>query len=374
MPRALALQLMSFPVLAALTVGCAPTRGCPECSPPECPPPAAAPAPECPTEPDAAPAAVDVAAAVEKELGPPPVADADEHRFARLAYPAIEGAFGPGTRLEFDLFGTSLRSVAFGVTEDVLEGLEVRMHLVDGRVVEPGEDPFPNMLGGHAHGGPRTAWIRTAPFEWQGNSLDEAWVSVDLGPRGRYWLEMPYGLIRDPDGPLPDDDTRERPGYAPAMKELGARDRIVPFRHVEYEVGELQRGWQLVARVSNPFDPHVELELYRDDGGVGQSAYRWAMDEPTTSATFITRGGARLPSMRMLTRLHEDGLRRSDHFKFNRRPGGRRSWGALELRVGEETRTIRVPSSLYLYTHGTADPYDERRTVNAAAVLGRWLF
>ena len=76
----------------------------------------------------------------------------------------------------------------------------------------------------------------------------------------------------------------------------------------------------------------------------------------------------------MLTRLHEDGLRRSDHFKFNRRPGGRRSWGALELRVGEETRTIRVPSSLYLYTHGTADPYDERRTVNAAAVLGRWLF
>jgi hypothetical protein len=199
-------------------------------------------------------------------------------------------------------------------------------------------------------------------------------VSVELGqPHGRYWVEIPYGFARDADAELPRGDGRTRPSYAPAMQKLTARDHVVPFRHARYEVGPIARGWQLAVLVSNPFDAHVEVELYRDDGGVGQSAYRWSLDEPETAAAFVAAGG-RVPTRPMMRRLHEDGLRRSDHFSSMRRPSGRRGWGTLEVTVGAQVHAIRVPSSLYLYTHGTANPYGERRTHPAAGVLHSWLF
>jgi hypothetical protein len=158
------------------------------------------------------------------------------------------------------------------------------------------------------------------------------------------------------------------------MEPLTARDRIVPFRHVRYDVGEIQHAWRLALLVSNPFDPHVELELYRDEGGVGRSVYQWSIDEPQTSATFVVPGGRRLEGMTMMRRLHEDGLRRSDHFAFFGRNSGRRGWGTLEVKVADEVHQVRVPSSLFLYTHGTADPYDDHRTVAASNVLGDDLF
>ncbi len=158
------------------------------------------------------------------------------------------------------------------------------------------------------------------------------------------------------------------------MAELGEADHIVPFRHVRYDAGEIQNGWRLEVLASNPFDPHVELVLYRDDGRVGQSAYRWDLHEPRTAVAIVSHAGGRASSLQMMARLHEDGMRRSDHFHVFRRQHGRRGWGTIVATVGEQSYEVRVPSSLYLYTHGTADPYHARRVVDASQVLGGDLF
>ncbi len=349
-----------------LFIGCG---GPPDCPPTEAP----APVPPSPSEAEVVPAPEEPEEPEEPRT--PPTAGPDAHRFDQIVYPTVDDAFGPGTRLELEFFGSSLRILAEGLERDPLEGMEVRMHFPDGSILEPSGDAFANVFGGsRMQEQPRTSWMRQAPFTWTTNTLDEAWVSLDLGEDGRYWLEIPYGCARDPDAPLPESDRRTLPRYAPAMSELSARDHVVPFRHVRYDMGQIENGWRLAVLASNPFDAHVELELYRDDGGVGQSAYLWAMDEPGTSATFVAHGHGRLESMRMMTLLHEDGLRRSDHFHFFHRPSGRRSWGTLEVSVAGVVHALRVPSSLFLYTHGTADPYDTHRTVGAAGVLGPDLF
>ncbi len=61
----------------------------------------------------------------------------------------------------------------------------------------------------------------------------------------------------------------------------------------------------------------------------------------------------------MNLRLHDDGMRRSDSFDFNRNPGERelRDWGTMIISIDGKESTLAMPSSLFRYVHGIADPY-----------------
>jgi hypothetical protein len=287
----------------------------------------------------------------------------------------VTDAFGTHTSLTSDLGhaqnGMRLAITARGPTTDVLATATVRVHVAAAAPVAVARDPIQGF--GNIRGGPRRVWTATFTIPWKGAALDEAFVEVDIGG-DRYWLEVPYGFVAGPATAATSTDPRTTPKRAPAMASLGARDRWVPFRDVAYDVGPIQNGWRLLARLSNPFDAHAELELYRDDTQIGKSAFLWKLDEPITSAVILEAGGAALASMPMELRLHEDGMRRSDDFHFDRSGPCTRAVGTFRATVGGTTVDVAIPSSLYGYTHGTADPYDAHRVVGAEGVLGTGLF
>lgn len=336
---------------------------------PDCPPPAPVAEEVAEPEPAVDVPEVDDEVALEPEVAPS-TAGPDLHGWAELRFVDVPGAFGPGcgleSRIRAEPSGMNVVLVVRGCERDVFEGSTVRLHL-PASVAEESAGGLGLRPGGALP-------MRSVRFDWQANTLDEAWVEVDLHADGRYWLEVPYGFVRDPAAPLPTGDARRTARFAPAMSALGPRDHLVPFRHARYEVGEIQNGWRLAVLASNPFDAHVELELYRDDVVIGESAYRWSLFEPRTDLELVGHVGGRVRSLQMESRLHEDGMRRSDHFTVFRRQDGHRGWGTIRATVGERTFDVRVPSSLYLYTHGTADPYHASRVVNAAQVLGGDLF
>lgn len=185
----------------------------------------------------------------------------------------------------------------------------------------------------------------TAEFDWSKNELSEAWIELPL--RGnRYWLEIPYGFGRNPNDPFPVEEIRGRPKFAPAMKDLGEKDWIVPVQDVEYEVGKIQNGWHMTLRVANPFDAEAVVKLYKEDGP-------WDLHKPVTTMRLGPVQG-RCVGVRLFDEL---GRFRSDSFKFNRYPHDVRTFSAAEIQVGDKTYSVTVPSSLFCYTHGLADPY-----------------
>ena len=61
--------------------------------------------------------------------------------------------------------------------------------------------------------------------------------------------------------------------------------------------------------------------------------------------------------MKMGIRLHDDGMRRSDSFSFNRNPSkmDQRTSGLMTIKVDDREYSFTVPSSLFKYTHGLVD-------------------
>jgi hypothetical protein len=290
----------------------------------------------------------------------------------------VTDAFGAHSSLHADLRnvgapGMQFTLVATGAAEDVLRGAMARLHIASAGPVVLALGAVPVISS--RRGAPPSRWTYQAPFAWQGAALDEAYIEVDLGASGRYWLEIPYGFVAGPTVPRGAHDAREVPRRVPAMAQLAARDRWVPWRVVDYDLGAIQNGWRLTARLSNPFDAHAELELYRDDSQVGRSVYLWTLRNPETSVEIVQADGSTLHAMAMEVRLHSDGMRRSDDFHFDRSGGStQRATGTFRAIVDGRTVQIVIPSSLYGYTHGTADPYDAHRVVDAEHVLGANLF
>ena len=244
-----------------------------------------------------------------------------------------------------------LRQLAPPEPDDV----SVRIHYPDGSV----NDPKPSIVNGIGVG---NSWGMTYPLvydlPWRGNVLEEAWIELRLDKQ-RLWLEVPYGFTRNPADPLtPTDARRGEPALAAAMKTLGASDKIVPWRHVHYDLGRIQNGWRLSFNHANPFDAESEIVLYRHDGRVGKSIYLWDLHSPRTAIGIRQPGDRDLQSQCMSIRLHEGGMCRSDSFKFNRNPGDdERCWGTVAIRVDDKTYECVVPSSLFKYVHGAADPH-----------------
>ena len=265
--------------------------------------------------------------------------------------------------LRFDVLWSARRDAALpGAIADPSKFV-VRLHLSDGKVVMPMVGKSPPVWIGAGSAGITYSLIYL--FPWDRNVMEEAWVELVLLGQ-TYWIELPYGFTRNPADALPSDATRKEPVFPPTMKTLGAKDHLVPWQHVSYDLGKIQNAWRLSLEVANPFDAQAEVTLYRDDSKIGGSMFLWSLDTPRTAMEIKTARGRALPARRMGIRLHEDGMRRIDDFSFNRVPEEGRDWGRVVIQVDDKAYECVVPSSLFKYVHGITDSGNVLRIPRAA--------
>jgi hypothetical protein len=261
-------------------------------------------------------------------------------------------------QLRFDVMWSAKRDEPLPAIIADPSKFTVQLHLSDGSVILPKTDGRRQSWIGISLGGVTYSLIYV--FPWQRNVLEEAWVEFVL-PGQRYWVELPYGFTRNPADPLPPEAKRGRPAFPSTMRALDESDRLVPWLHVDYDLGKIQHGWGLTLKLANPFDAQAEAILYRDDSKVGKSMFLWKLDTPRTTMKIRTTKGRAVEAHAMGIRLHDDGMRRSDDYSFNRYPADGRDWGTAVIKVDEKTYDCVVPSSLFKYTHGFADPGNLKR-------------
>jgi len=265
------------------------------------------------------------------------------------------GRMGKARSLLFNLKLNWSASVEGSLNEPDPEQISVRLHYTDGTVNDPKQpvgggfvDGFSGWIG-NSRGG--TGYFQRT-FPWGKNDLREAWIELRV-PGAVYWLGVPYGFTRDPSEPLcPSEETGD-PKFAPAMRDLEKGAKIVNCQYVEYEIVLPKKECRVTLRQSNPFDAACELVLYRDD-------FRgWNLFSPRTAVSIQQPNLDALVGDCWNIRKHDDMLRRSDYFKFNRNGGSgdTRCWGTIVVKVGDDEANAIVPSSLFNYVHGVADPY-----------------
>ena len=304
-----------------------------------------------------------------------PFLHADEpHQWNGIAFPQLKCEFGNGIShpsisisqredengLQFRLgFSWSdLDEKQDGFSQPDGSKITVRLHYADGTIVEPTKSTFDGKLLALFSRRGSSSGSFDCVFPWGENKMQEAWLELGF-PGQSYWLEVPYGFTRDPQvAKLPDDNSGP-PKLAPAMTSLAKNSQIVNWKHVSYDLGPIQNGWRLSLYHSNPFDAKSEIVLYRDDSEVGKSMFLWDLHTPRTKLSIKQTDGYSLESRAMSLRLHDDGMRRSDQFKFNRNPGSDslRDWGTMIITVGDNDSEVTMPSSLFRYVHGVSDPY-----------------
>jgi len=233
------------------------------------------------------------------------------------------------------------------------DGVEVRLHTAEGRPIEPSNTP--GFGGGTRTGGTGGSHSCTYDFPSTRNALDEGWIEFKL-PDRTLWFEIPYGFTRKSGDDLPQHDGKsEEPSLATAMTTIGDRDVIVPWLSVGYDLGTLKSGVKLSLWMKNQTDARAELELYRLKGG-------WELNTPRTSIEILENDGSSVGSRAMSIRLHRDNMRRTDTFHFGRNPRHEgRYWGTARIKVDDETYEFIMPSSLFRYGHGIADPSHKSR-------------
>jgi hypothetical protein len=295
---------------------------------------------------------------------------APRHNWHHIAYPSLpnpsDGSRSPGLVLQNDKDAGLQLVVSYYVptTKDQhqkelpsAEKITVRLYSADGKITPAQADELSGLVGfGNARGATYSYIFR---LPWKQNVLEEAWIELSL-PDQVYWLELPYGFTRNPADPLDQVEARHgRPAFPASMKR-GKKDRLVPWLHVHYDLGRIQNNWGLSVNLANPFDAEAEIILYRDDSEVGKSMYLWELHSPRTAMAIKQLGGGKLQGKGMSIRLHEDGLRRSDTFKFDRNAGeDERCWGTATIKVDAKSYECVVPTSLFTYVHGHAAPYDK---------------
>jgi hypothetical protein len=238
--------------------------------------------------------------------------------------------------------------------------IRAELHTADGKVAPSGK-PIPQWIGVSGGGGGDATWYLVYGFPWGRNALDEAWIRLDVGGQV-YWIEMPYGFARNSAEPEVSDPTRGLPHFPPTMRTLGDKDILVPWLHVDYDLGEIQNQWRLSLELSNPFDARGEIMLYRHDIELGKSMDLWRLDSPRTAMDIQWPEGNALKGRQTGSLLHDDGLRRSDVYSFNRWPSDvGRAWGTVVVQVDDQSYSCRIPSSLFMYVHGVTDPENKKR-------------
>jgi hypothetical protein len=298
---------------------------------------------------------------------------ADVHAWKSIQYPPLpipgletekltvlvgSGGGDEASHLRFDVLWSARRDASLPAEIADVNKLVVRLHLSDGKAIAPetGRHP-PSWIGAGSRG---ITYSITYVFPWQKNVMEEAWIEFVM-PGQTYWIELPYGFTRNPADAFASDAKRGEPAFPSSMNALGEKDRLVPWLHVNYDLGKIQNNWRLSLKLANPFDAQAEVILYRDDMRVGKSMFLWKLDTPRTAMEIRTSDGSVLTAHGMGIHLHEDGLRRSDSYSFNRYPEEGRDWGKVVIKVDDKSYECLVPSSLFKYVHGVTDRGNARR-------------
>lgn len=199
-------------------------------------------------------------------------------------------------------------------------------------------------------------------FPWTRNEFDEAWIEFRL-LENVYYFEMPYGFTRDPTHEIclaNDNDTLRIP------------DSILPFvrgakvswwHHAEYDLGEVEPGWQILLWVSNPFNTRCDVVIRPLQGNEEVPAHLKKI-----KVKLIQKGERPLVAQQLLGIRHPESPNfsiGSIESNFSTNPADHRCWGHYELAIGEKVVTVMVPSSLFHYRHGVADPYRDSEKVRS---------
>jgi hypothetical protein len=196
----------------------------------------------------------------------------------------------------------------------------------------PGEEPNPQVM---------------TYFPWGANTLHEAWIEVSIGAE-RYWLEIPYGLDRNPADPLPPAISGGPLHFVPAMNSLTEHDHILRWENIHYVIGKTSDDRELTLIQSNPFWAQSLVDLYRFSKG--QDLY-----SPRTSLCLLNCDGSASGSSCVDLHLDESHYRRTDTFSFSDYSArDLRCCGQIEIKIDEAIYKVSVPSSLYKYVHGHA--------------------
>lgn len=224
------------------------------------------------------------------------------------------------------------------------------LHRANGEVVEPIAEGkkmlrFPSFAGSSYPGEEMMPQVMTY-FPWGSNTLAECWIEVSIPPK-RYWLEIPYGFDRNPADPLPPAMPGGPARFSAAMKSLTEHDHVVRWENVHYDLGRTHDGGELALIQSNPFDAEGKVAFYTDHGP--RTVYT-----PRTSLRVLDADGTVIEGRCVDLHLNDGPYRRADTFDFGRHGDDSRSWGQIEITIDEEGFQVKVPSSLYKYTHGRA--------------------
>jgi hypothetical protein len=234
--------------------------------------------------------------------------------------------------------------------------MSVRMHAPNGAVTDPQPPDQPDIAPAISNAG-GISYSRTINFPWSANALDEAWFECRLGDRV-YWLEVPYGFVRDPLAPLAPPVAEAGPAKAaPAMKQLGAQDRVVPWSKIEFDLGVIQNGWRLGAEAVNGEETTWSTILYRETGP-------WTQDEAKIWPRIVDAAGDRVEAKHLEGRI-PDIFRRVNDFSFEPYRKDGRSWGTLTITVEDKPNRAVIPASLYKQKHAaTGRDHPQRLSVD----------
>jgi hypothetical protein len=224
------------------------------------------------------------------------------------------------------------------------KSFDVRLHHGDGSVTDGKSASGENWDGA----GNQTDMTMSLTYEFPcgRNSYDEAWIEWRL-PNQTFWFEIPYGFTRDPVQPWPSPDpSRSEPHLASAMNNLSASDQLIPWRSVEYDLGEIQNHWRLTARMANSFQPGIETILYH----APDEWQQWQAEDPRVTVQMKGHG----ESFRLAFR-RQGMLDRVDTFRTGVGAEKGRDTGVEIIHVGDRSYEFTVPSSLSKYDHGRAD-------------------
>lgn len=202
----------------------------------------------------------------------------------------------------------------------------------------------------------------SAYFPWKDRCLESVWVEISFEEH-RHFLELPYGFTCHPDSSHTSDTNFSGPPTFPIKDyPLKKTDHIISWEAVDYEYGEIKNGQHLSLIQSNPGDGYSELVLYREDSAVGKSIYLWELDTPKTTLKIQDMlGNVSLERNRQMgIRLHEDGMRRSDTFKWFRKGDTKRSWMKMVIGVDGDSYALMIPTSMYQFVHGQSRNHLER--------------
>ena len=277
-----------------------------------------------------------------------------------LTFLVTSGGHGTGPReepshLRLDITWSARDGVPRPKAIASTSAVVVKLHLADGQVLTP--PPQPDWLGVGMGGW--TTWSLTSILPWSRNALDEAWFEVRVADQ-TWWVELPYGFARNPEGPELPDRGRDVPRFPSGMLPLGANDVLVPWLTAEYEIGRIGSGALLSLKVSNPFDARASIVSYREPPmQVGPDTSRQNLDTPRV-ALALDAAGRRFAGRELARRLSDDRRTRTDDFTFDRMAGlpTGRAFGTLIISIDDQRYAVRVPSSLFAYIHGRTDPHN----------------